>query len=139
MELDEKDEEIIKILESRGRISYTELGNELDISDVAAKKRISKLDEEGVIDHFTVELDYKEIGKPLRGYLLIKSSPDTTEVIQKDFEEDERILGMSKTMGEYDLVIETACRNLDELKRLSERDIGNLKGVQEIRTAIVTD
>jgi len=139
MELDKKDKEILRILDDKGRISYTELGNELDISDVAAKKRVSKLNEEGAIDHFTVELDYKKIGKDLRGYLLVKSSPDTTEVIQKDFEDDERVLDMSKTMGEYDLVIETACRDLDELKRLSERDIGNLKGVQEIRTAIVTD
>ncbi len=139
MDLDEKDRKILEVLEDNGRISYTELGEKIDVTDVAAKKRISKLDENGVIDNFTVNINYKKMGRPMHGYLLIKCSPETMNRIQDDFKNDKRILGIDKTIGEYDLVIESACKGLDELKRLSERDIGSLKGVQEIRTVIVTD
>ncbi len=139
MNLDEKDEKILKILEEKGRISYTELSEKIGISDVAAKKRVSKLSEAGIIDKFTIDVNYSKIGKPLRSYLFIKSSPETSNKIKEEFENDKRVLRINKTIGEYDLILEAVCKDLDELKRLSERDIGRLREVQEIRTTIITN
>ncbi len=138
MELDETDREILDILKNTGRISYTEIGDELGISDVAAKKRISKLQEEGVIENFTVNLDYSKLGKSLHGFLLVKISPEIKEKTREKLQGNEKVLRFYNTIGEYDLIIETACKDLDEVKEFTEREIGNLKGVQEIRTAIVT-
>lgn len=138
MELDETDREILDILKDRGRVSYTGIGDEIGVSDVAAKKRISNLQENDVIKNFTVNLDYSKLGKPLHGFLLVKISPEIKGKTRKKLQDNEKVLRFHNTMGEYDLIIETACEDLDELKELTERAIGNLKGVQEIRTAIVT-
>ena len=47
--MDETDERILKLLEKNGRMSWQELGNAIGLSRVAAKKRVQKLEREGVI------------------------------------------------------------------------------------------
>ena len=40
--LDEKDEKILKLLRGNARMSYEELGREIGMTRVAAKKRVEK-------------------------------------------------------------------------------------------------
>ena len=47
--LDEKDEQILDLLKGNARMSYQELGDHLGISRVAAKKRVDRLEREGII------------------------------------------------------------------------------------------
>ena len=47
--MDEKDWQILRIMKGNARISYQELGDALGISRVAAKKRVLKLEKEGII------------------------------------------------------------------------------------------
>lgn len=49
MVLDEKDEQILDLLKGNARMSYQEIGNHLGISRVAAKKRVDKLEKDGII------------------------------------------------------------------------------------------
>lgn len=138
MEIDEVDEKILAILGDEGRISYTSLGEKVGISDVAVKKRINNLQEKNVISRFTVDINYPKIGRPLHAFLFVKTSPEATDKIEKNLKDDKSVLETYRAIGEYDLIVEAACKDLDELKTLSEREVGNLKGVQEIRTAIIT-
>ena len=47
--MDRTDEKILSLLKGNARMSYQELGNAIDMSRVAAKKRIQKLEEAGII------------------------------------------------------------------------------------------
>ncbi|MCR4655352.1 MAG: winged helix-turn-helix transcriptional regulator [Lachnospiraceae bacterium] len=47
--MDRTDEKILSILKGNARMSYQELGNALGMSRVAAKKRVAKLEESGII------------------------------------------------------------------------------------------
>ncbi len=47
--MDEKDEQILELLKGNARMSYQELGDQLGISRVAAKKRVDKLENAGII------------------------------------------------------------------------------------------
>ncbi len=47
--MDEKDEQILEILKGNARMSYQELGDQLGISRVAAKKRVDELVNIGII------------------------------------------------------------------------------------------
>ncbi|MBO4374455.1 MAG: Lrp/AsnC family transcriptional regulator [Lachnospiraceae bacterium] len=49
MVLDEKDEQILDLLKGNARMSYQELGDNLGISRVAAKKRVDRLERDGII------------------------------------------------------------------------------------------
>ncbi|MCR5105278.1 MAG: Lrp/AsnC family transcriptional regulator [Eubacterium sp.] len=47
--MDDTNKEILKFLEMNGRMSFTEIGEKLGLSRVAVKKRVTKLEESGVI------------------------------------------------------------------------------------------
>ena len=47
--MDEIDEKIIKLIRNNARMSYQEIGNAIGMSRVAAKKRMDKLEKEGII------------------------------------------------------------------------------------------
>ncbi len=47
--LDKTDEKILRLMEDNGRISFQEIGDAVGMSRVAAKKRVAKLEREGVI------------------------------------------------------------------------------------------
>ena len=49
MEIDETNREILRLLRDNGRMSFTEIGEKLDISRVAVKKRVAKLEELDII------------------------------------------------------------------------------------------
>ena len=47
--MEEKDKEILDLMKGNARISYQELGDAIGMSRVAAKKRVMKLENEGII------------------------------------------------------------------------------------------
>ena len=47
--MDETNKDILRLLSHDGRMSFTEIGEQLGISRVAVMKRVKKLEEEGII------------------------------------------------------------------------------------------
>ncbi len=138
MELNETDLKIISFLKKDSRISYTDLGKKLDLSDVAVKKRIDKLVSQGVIKNFSINIDNEKIGKKINAVLLVNCVPeDISKVIQK-FEKIQQVEKINKAIGEYDLIIELLCKDINELKEIVEEKFTSLKGVNSINTLIKT-
>ena len=50
--MDEKDKQILKLIRGNARMSYQEIGNALEMSRVAAKKRVKKLEDDGIIRQY---------------------------------------------------------------------------------------
>ncbi|MEC8339343.1 MAG: winged helix-turn-helix transcriptional regulator [Nanoarchaeota archaeon] len=60
--LDTKDKEILKLLESDGRIQYKEIAEELDISSDTVKYRIDKMISQGAIENFMPIINFNKLG-----------------------------------------------------------------------------
>ena len=56
------DFELIKLLMKNSRTPYVKLGELLGVSETAIRKRVRKLEEEGVIKRYTIEVDPKKLG-----------------------------------------------------------------------------
>ena len=57
--MDRTDKKILNLMQGNARISYQELGDKLGMTRVAAKKRVQKLEKEGVIRGYNTCI-YKE-------------------------------------------------------------------------------
>lgn len=136
-EIDSLDIKILDVLKSDARMPYTELAKKLDMSDVAIKKRVDRLVGQGIIKKFSIDVDHKKLGKKLHAFLLLRASPAEFENIRSGVGASENTLKVLPVLGSFDLLIEVACRDMDELRAVSEEEIGNMKGVVEIRTLIV--
>jgi len=137
MELDELDKKILDHLEKDSRVSYTALAKKLDISDVAIKKRIDKLIDNGVIERFSISIDNKKLGMPLKAFILVKLLPAEASQIHEELKKMRNVTRIFPTLGSYDAILELTCKDIDELKSLTDESIGNLHGVTDIRTLVV--
>ena len=60
--LDQYDFRILTKLIDNGRVSFSEIARELNVTDVAIKKRFENLISKGIIKKISLELDYKVLG-----------------------------------------------------------------------------
>lgn len=60
-DLDETDLEILSLLAADARVPYSEIGDEVGLSGPAVSNRVTRLQEAGVIDGFTVDVDRSQL------------------------------------------------------------------------------
>ncbi|PGF17060.1 ArsR family transcriptional regulator [Natrinema sp. CBA1119] len=60
--LDETDMEILRLLSHNARLSYTDIGEEVDMSMPAVSDRIERLQDAGIINRFTIDIDRTQLG-----------------------------------------------------------------------------
>ena len=75
--LDELDRKIVRLLIANARISYSELGEQVGISRVAAKMRVQALEKKGVIEEYTTVINPQKISGAVSFYFEIETTPET--------------------------------------------------------------
>ena len=60
-ELDETDMEILSLLAENARRPFSEIGEEVGLSGPAVSDRVERLQEVGVINHFTIDIDRAQL------------------------------------------------------------------------------
>lgn len=136
--LDERDKKILEELMRNARVSYTELAKRLGISDVAVIKRVRRLEQQGVIKRYTIEVNPRSLGYRVVSYTGIDVEPehllDVAEVLKKK----PYVRRLSITSGDHDLMAVIWARDSDELRRIHE-EISRLPGVKRVCPAIVLE
>jgi len=133
-ELDETDRAILDMLKRDARRSFTEIGNQLKLSEGAIRRRVKNLIDRGVIKSFTIEV---ERGYQLRAFTFISVNPavPTPKVVDKLI----KISGVEmvyEITGEYDALVLISVLNMPELNKCIE-EIRNIEGVKDTNTVII--
>ncbi|MFB9328832.1 Lrp/AsnC family transcriptional regulator [Paenibacillus aurantiacus] len=68
--MDELDKHILLVLQEQGRISMTDLGKAVSLSQPAVTERVRRMEEKGVIDHYRAVVAPEKIGKPIAAFIL---------------------------------------------------------------------
>ena len=78
--MEDTDREILRLLASDGRMSFTDLGKATGMSTSAVHQRVRRLEQRGVITSYAAVLDYEAVGLPLTAFISIRpidaSQPD---------------------------------------------------------------
>ena len=77
--MDDTNKEILRMLRDNGRMPFAEIGKKLDISRVAVKKRVAKLEAEGVIRGYKAVIHREGMAKMF--LTLTTNEEDQEEVI----------------------------------------------------------
>ena len=75
LKLSKIDIEILKLLISDCRISYAEIAREVNLSRMAVRERVMKMNDAGIIEKFTVRLNSLNIGLNIAIFLQITTNP----------------------------------------------------------------
>lgn len=137
MELDETDLKILELLAQNSRMSYSDIARHFGFSDVAIRKRVDKLIENGIIKKFTCVLDQKKLGRNVSTFILFKTRSDKTQEIAEQLANIGEISDVYISLGVYDIIAIAHCKDVTALKALTEGKLNEINGILEIRPSIV--
>ncbi|MBE7324464.1 Lrp/AsnC family transcriptional regulator [Nocardioides sp. Y6] len=87
------DRQILSLLATDGRMSFTALGKETGLSTSAAHQRVKRLEERGLITGYGATVDHDQLGRSLTAFVSISpfdpSQPDDTPDRLRDLTEIE--------------------------------------------------
>ncbi|MCL1970247.1 MAG: Lrp/AsnC family transcriptional regulator [Candidatus Bathyarchaeota archaeon] len=132
--MDETDKKIIKILKNDSRAGYVEIGNQINLTEGAVRKRIKTLTDEGTICKFTIKINATE-GAEAITLLTVEPSYPTQEVT-KHIQTIPNVETIYEVTGEYDIIAVISGINVAEVNECIEK-IRRVEGITKTNTMIV--
>lgn len=135
--LDELDRKIVRLLIANARISYSELGQRLGISRVAAKAHVQSLERRGVIEEYTTVINPQKISGAVSCYFEIETRPDAFSQVIDILARNETVTQIYRVTGKSRLHVHAVAASNDEMERLLSETIDRLPGVVECSTNLI--
>lgn len=135
--MDTLDIKILNILRKNSRISFYDIGKEINISTSAVEERVRKLEYTGVIDSYSAIINKKAFEKNLTALVFISlESPKYIDGIIEFVAEENDILESHCITGNYDLMLKIVTSNPSTLELLINK-IKSQNGIIKSLTSIV--
>lgn len=122
IDVDGTDLEIIALLEREGRATLAELGKAVSLSPPAVKRRLDRLEAEGVITGYSAQVDHAKLGRPIEAFTELRFA-GSTKVVD--------IAGIAAGLPEVDAV-HTIAGDPDALVHMRVRDVADLTRVIDL-------
>ncbi len=136
--MDKKDKQILKILEKNSRISYKKLGKKLDMTDVAAKNRVNKLIEKGIITEFTIGENPEKIGLPLQVTIGVQTDPKRQDEIAENLKKIKELYFIWKVTGAHNLHVHGAFKDHQHMNTVLEETM-SMEGVRGYHLSVMSE
>ncbi|MCS7136307.1 MAG: Lrp/AsnC family transcriptional regulator [Aigarchaeota archaeon] len=130
--------DIIKMLMEDSRRPYTEIARVLNVSEAAIRKRIKRLEEEGIIRKYTVEVDLRKLGYNVHVLIGIDTSPEKFIQIIERLKPLNEVVGFYTSSGDHMILLECWFKDSSELTRFVEK-LGKMDGITKICPAIILE
>jgi len=140
--MDAFDKTILHHLAKDGRLSWTELAGCVNLSASAVQRRVQALEANGVIKHFTLALDTKQLGHEVRAFVEVKVERSHIE-LARSFREAVRKLpqvqSCYKLSGTVDFILDVVAPDLETYGRFLEQEILSMPGVLDAKSSIILE
>ena len=137
--MDEKDIKIIELLLQNSRISYTEIGKILGVSEATVRKRVENLERNGVIRKYTIEVDPTKLGYKIVAITGVDTEPQHFLTVARKLAEMEEVKWVATSTGDHMIMTEIWAKDGEELARIISEKIGKIEGVTKICPAIILE
>jgi Lrp/AsnC family transcriptional regulator, regulator for asnA, asnC and gidA len=130
--LDDVDKRLIEALQRDGRLPYTQLGQEVGLSEAAVRQRVRRLVDTGVTQIVAVT-DPMTLGFRRMAMVGIRVDGDTRETAEA-VAALPQINYLVIVAGSYDLLVEVVCEDDDDLLDLLNGELRRIPGVRSTET-----
>jgi len=143
VKIDEKDRLVINELINNSRITVGRLGKKVGLPPTTIHNRIKKLENAGVIMNYTVNLNYKKLGRPIMSFIGVNINYNVegrkirqTEVAEQ-IKKIDGVRQVSIMTGVLDIIILILAKDIDDLNTVVTEKLRNIDGVDKTQTMIV--
>ena len=132
--LDAISKHIIELLQTDGRMSFTDISREVGLSEAAVRQRVQRLLESGIMQ-ITAVTDPLELGFARQALVGLRVTGDTRRVADTLAGLDE-VDYVVLTAGSFDLIAEVLCENDEALLALINDRVRTIPGVIATETFV---
>ena len=137
MQIDAKDIMIINELSTNARESASNIAESIGMSVPAVAERIKKLQDTGVIEGFSLNLNHHKIGMDVSAFItIISESSEYFEDVINKANANLNVLNCYTTTGTGSHILYVRTENTDSLEKLL-REIQSWPGVKRTETQLV--
>ncbi len=99
-ELDPTDIAMIEILQGDGRISVSELGRKVGLSQPATSERLKRLEERGIISGYRAVVDPASVGLGMMAIIRLRTTHEHIKTCLRQFSEMPEVIEVLRLTGE---------------------------------------
>jgi Lrp/AsnC family transcriptional regulator for asnA, asnC and gidA len=138
--LDDLDRNILRLLQSNAKKTYSEIGRKLSVAHSTVYERIKKMEEQGIIKKYTVAIDLEKTGKkPITAFMTVFTDPKESEVVARKLSDMREVVEVATSLSEELLIIaKVMAESQESLHTFIAQKVVPLQGVLRIRTSIAT-
>jgi len=133
--MDTIDQALIALLRQNARYTIADLAQKLQVSRGTVRNRMLKLEDEGVITGYSVQLRPTSQNRPITAWMSIAIEGNATRQAVASLLGEPCVVALHDTNGRWDLLAELQAETLDELGQSLER-IRLIKHISNSETSI---
>ncbi|MCP4673020.1 MAG: Lrp/AsnC family transcriptional regulator [Desulfobacula sp.] len=142
MVLDKIDKQILNTLQENGKTTNSRLSKIVGISAPSTLERVKRLEQAGVISHFTAVLDPEKIGFSITGIVnvgLSLSSLSSVADIKEKFYALDEVIECYQIAGENDFILKVIAKDIKAYGEFMNTKLTQIQGIQVIKSSFVID
>jgi Lrp/AsnC family leucine-responsive transcriptional regulator len=138
--LDEKDVQILSLLQGDGRITNADLAKKVNLSPPSVLQRVRALEKAGLIRGYVALLDPDRLGLKITALVMVTLSlhqERPIEQFRKQIQDIQEIQECYHVSGDFDFLLKILVRDIRAYEQLIREKITKIKGIQQIKTSFV--
>ncbi len=136
-DLDTIDRLILNELQFEGRVTHAELAERVGLSTSACRRRVRRLETEGVIAGYVMIVDTGAIGRDLNVFVEVSLVSQSEEALRR-FELEVRscpeVMSCHLVAGDADYLLHLAVQDHRDFERIHNKHLSRLPGVARLRS-----
>lgn len=134
--LDERDLQILSLLQSDGRRSHSEIARAVGIAPSAVLERVRKLERRGVIRGYAAHLDPVSLGQAMLAFVFVQADERPGGDLGARLAGLPGVQEVHHVAGEDCYMVKVRCASTEALGRLLKEHFGALTEVRRTRTTV---
>ena len=136
--LDEIDLRILRVLQKNGRITHSDLSEQVNLSPSACHRRVQRLEQDRVIRDYVALLDTRAAQRGTTVFVEISLSGQADELLdafEKAVAKVPDVLECHLMAGSADYLLKVVARDSEEFARIHRQRLARLPGVLKMQSS----
>lgn len=132
--MDDRDNQIIKILRMDSRTTFVEIASQVDLSEAAIRRRVQNLLSEGIIKKFTIDETSTKVSTAL--VMVAVNSGTLISSISGKIKSFQGVTKVYEITGQYEIGVILDAPEIEVIRSTIE-NIRRLEGVEDTHTSMI--
>jgi Lrp/AsnC family transcriptional regulator for asnA, asnC and gidA len=126
------------VLKEHSRTPFVKIAKMFKVTETAVRKRIKKLEENGTIKKYTIDVDPKKLGFEIHALIGIDAKPESFISVLEKLKNMPETISLYSSSGDHMMLIECWFKDSEELTAFVKR-LEATKGVTKTCPAIILE